>query len=200
MKKLFNFDPNCILCSLEGCVDASQRGEKCPSISNIFYGKIIELPIIKQVYDYISDKKMEKEMKEYEEYYINENETQDMLYVWGIKSWDDLTPGTQANMYTMNDLSLIYDKDTNKYSLSVETIYMFKENGQYGYMKSLLDEFTKWMEENNYNTSIEFNLHRVFTDGISINTTYNSIEEAYAAFKMMVNGFCSLQKEDKQTN
>lgn len=155
--------------------------------------KLFDFPIVKQISDYISDKQFEKELKLYDEYYLSESETQDMLYVWGIKSLDDLTPGNVANMYTMNDLDLIYHKDINKYSLSIETIYMFKENGQYGYMQSLLDEFTTWMEENNYNTNREFSLFEVFTDGISINTKFNSIEEAYAAFKMLVNGFCSLK-------
>jgi hypothetical protein len=202
--KLFNFDLNCIFCkykySLEDCVNAGQNCYKCPSVSNIFYGKIIELPVIKQIYKYISDIQFEKEMKKYEEYYINENETEDMLYVWGIKSYDDLTPGNVANMYTMNDLDLIYHKDINKYSLGIETIYSFSsENGQYGYMQSLLDEFTKWMEDNNYNTNREFALFEVFTDGISIKSKFNSIEEAYAAFKMMVNGFCSLQNNTNES-
>lgn len=198
MKKLFNFDPNCIFCKykydVEDCVTlGQQKCDACPSISNILYGKVFKLPIIKQIYNYISDKQLEKAMKAEAEYYINANETQDLLFIWGVLSYDDLSGNSQANMYTMNDIDLIYDKITNKYSLSVETIYMFKENGQYGYMQSLLDEFTKWMEENNYNTTRKFGLYEVFTKGINIKTQFNSIEESYAAFKMMVNGFCSLQ-------
>lgn len=157
--------------------------------------KLFNLPIIKQVYNYIDDIKMNKEMQEIEEYYISENETQDMVYVWGIKSYDDLTHSPKANMYTMNDFDLIYHKDTNKYSIGIETIYLFNEEGQYGYIQDMLNEFTKWMNENNYDTTRSFALFKVFTDGISINSKFDSIEEAYAAFKMMVNGYCSLQKK-----
>lgn len=195
--KLFDFDKQCIFCKYkydeDACFDATyNHNYDCPSVNNILYGKVYKLPIIKQVHKYISDKQLEKEMKAYEGYYINEYETQDMLFIWGVISYDDLS-SNKANLYTMNDLDLIYHKDEKKYSLGVETIYMFKENGQYGYMQSLLDEFTKWMTENNYDTNKEFALFKVFTDGISINTKFDSIEEAYAAFKMMVNGFCSLQ-------
>lgn len=158
---------------------------------------LLELPVVKQIYNFISDKQFEKEIKEWRENFISENETKDMLYIWGIMSYDDLSGSSKANMFTMNDIDLIYHKDINKYSLGIETIYSFSStNGQYGYMQSLLDEFTKWMEENNYNTNREFPLFEVFTDGISINTKFNSIEEAYAAFKMMVNGFCSLENEE----
>lgn len=196
--KLFDFDKQCIFCKykydLQACFNANQKGYKCPSISNILYEKIYKLPVIKQIHNHIEDIKFEKEIKSYEEDYISEYETQDFLFIWGIISYDDLT-SNKANLYTMNDLDLIYYKDENKYSLSVETIYLFNnKSAQYGYMQSLLDEFTKWMNENNYDTTKEFTLFEVFTDGISINTKFNSIEEAYAAFKMMVNGYCSMKK------
>ena len=116
----------------------------------------------------------------------------------GIISYDDVTGSSQANFHTLTDLDLIYHKDENKYSLSIETIYMFQENGQYGYMQSLLDEFTQWMIKNSYNINRSFPLFKVFTDGISINTKFDSIEEAYAAFKMMVNGYCSLPHDNTE--
>jgi len=196
--KLFNFDKQCIFCKYkynkEACFDALyNHNYKCPSVSNILHGKIFKLPVIKQIHNYIEDKRFEKEIQYYDNYYINEKETEDTLFIWGVMSYDDLSGSKEANMFTMNDLDLIYHKDINKYSLSIETIYMFEENGHYGYMQSLLDEFTKFMEENNYNTSREFDLYQVFTEGISINNKFNSIEEAYTAFKMMVNGYCSLK-------
>lgn len=155
--------------------------------------KLCKLPIIKQIYDWYLDKQFDKEMKAYKDDYISEYETQDMLFVWGVLSCDNLS-SNKPNLYTMNDLDLIYHKDKKQYSLSVETIYLFQENAQYGYIKSLLDEFTNWMNENNYDTNKEFALFEIFTDGINIKTKFDSIEEAYAAFKMMVNGFCSLKK------
>lgn len=198
--KLFDFDKQCIFCKYKydkgACITAALHDDwKCPSVSNILHGKVFKLPVIKQIYDYISDKQMEKDLKAWEEQYISENETEDMLFVWGVLSGDDLS-STTANLYSINDLDLIYYKNEHKYSLGVETNYMFKENGHYGYMKSLLDEFTKWMNENDYDTNRELSLWKVFTDGIIINTKFESIEEAYTTFKMMVNGYCSLQKEN----
>jgi hypothetical protein len=51
------------------------------------------------------------------------------------------------------------------------------------------------MIKNNYDTTKEFELFEVFTNGININTHFDSIEECYAAFKMFVNGFCSLENK-----
>lgn len=154
--------------------------------------------LIRRIKNYIEDNKFDKELEEYQNYYyINENETKDLLFIWGILSHDNIGDSKHANMFTLNDLDIIYHKDEKKYSLHVETIYMFQENGQYGYMQSLLDEFTQWMIKNNYNINRSFPLFKVFTDGISINTKFDSIEEAYAAFKMMVNGYCSLANEEK---
>lgn len=161
--------------------------------------KLLELPIINQIYDYICDKQFDKEIEKYERNYISQIETKDMFFIWGIMSYDDLSGSTKANMFTMNDIELIYHKDIDKYSLGVETIYTFIKKGQYGYMQNLLDEFTKWMEKNNYNTNREFCLYDVFTAGISINSKFNTIEDAYTAFKMIVNGFCSLEN-NTETN
>lgn len=161
---------------------------------------IRKLPLIKQIVNYIEDVQFEKDMIKMDEYYISEYETEDTKYIWGILSYDDLSNSNTATMWTMNDFDLIYHKNIHKYSLSIETIYMFKENGQYGYMQSLLDEFTKWMELNNYKTNRTLSLHEVFTEGISINTQFDSIEEAYSAFKLLVNGFCSLKKEAVEEN
>ena len=150
--------------------------------------------VIKKIQNHIEDKQFEKDMEYYDKYFINEYETIDKKYIWGIISYDDVTGISKANFNTMTDLDLIYHKDEKKYSLSIETSYMFNENGQYGYMQSLLDEFTIWMVDNNYNINRDFPLFRVFTNGININTKFDTIEETYAAFKLLVNGFCSLQK------
>ena len=56
------------------------------------------------------------------------------------------------------------------------------------------------MNESNYDINREFALFKVFTDGININTKFNSIEEAYAVFKMLVNGYCSLNNKINKTN
>ena len=176
MKK---FDKNCLLCKYKydsnACFDAIfEQGYKCPSLSNIFYDKIVKWPVIKQVYDIYEDIKWQREKNKFDKYYISEYETTDVKFIWGLKSLDDLCD-CDANLYTMNDLALIYLKDEDKYVLGLETIYM-------------LYNFTKFMENNEYDTTHEFSLY----EDISILNHFDSIEDAYAAFKMYVNGFCSL--------
>lgn len=142
---------------------------------------------------FIKNIKSKKEIQT-EDYYISPKETNDILFIWGVLSCDNFI-GDEANLYTLNDLDLVYHKDTKNYSLGVETIYMFDNNSaRYGYMQDLLNQFTKFMEENNHDTNREFDLYKVFTEGISINTKFNTIAEAYAAFKMMVNGYCSMKQ------
>lgn len=201
IKELLSFDKNCLFCKYKydenACFEAIYNNDfHCPSLSNIFHGKIAKLPIIKQIYNLYLDIELKIEEKKYRDYYLNKNETEDMKHIWGLKSYDDLS-GSEACFYTMNDLDITYLKDENKYILDIETIYMFDdEHGKYSYMRYLLDKFTEFMEQNGYATTKEFALYEVFTDGININTRFDSIEDCYAAFKLLVNGFCSLEKEE----
>lgn len=159
-----------------------------PSLSNISW----HLPIIKHIKSLMLDIQYKKEIKKEEKEYISEYETTTMKHIFGVVSYDDLT-SNHANLYTMNDLDLTYLKDKKKYILGVETIYMFKnKNGDKVYMKQLLDIFTKWMINNNYEIKSPC-LWEVFTDGWNINTEFETIEDAYAVFKLLVEGYCAIQ-------
>lgn len=112
-----------------------------------------------------------------------------MKFIWGVKSWDDLS-GSDVCLYTMNDIELDYLKDENKYLLSIETIFDFeKEEYKLNYLKRCLDAFTKFMVENGYNTEMKPHWWNVFGDGM--NTHFDSIEECYGMFKLFVNGYCN---------
>ena len=190
-------DFQCILCKYKNnedkCMEAIERYDfECPSLSNIFYGKIIKIPVIKQIYqvwDKINDSRF---IKQYEKDYINEYETQNMKFIWGVKSWDDLSSAKSANLYTMNDIDLIYLKDENKYILGIETMFMFKEEKhKLNYLTGCLKAFTEFMKDNGYNTEIKPFWMDVFSYGWNINTHFDSIEDCYAMFKLLVNGYCS---------
>lgn len=160
--------------------------------------KILQLLGIKQIYNIFLNIKEEIDTKRYENNCINEYETKDMKFVWGLQSYDDLSKSNTANLYTMNDIDLIYLKDEKKYVLGIETAYLFdNKSGEYKYVEHLLNKFTEFMEQNNYDTSKELDVYEVFTEGININTHFDSIEDAYTAFKMLVNGFCSLKNKEK---
>lgn len=117
-------------------------------------------------------------------------------FIYGIKSYDDLSPGNEANLYTMNDLDIIYNKKTNKYTIGIETIYSFSNGrkGEQEYIKDLLNKFTEWMQSKGYDTNTYIPIHSAFTHK-NINSEFDSIEELYAYFKMLVNGFVSQEVE-----
>lgn len=112
-------------------------------------------------------------------------------FIWGIKSYDDLSYGSEASLYSMNDIDIIYNITNRKYTISIETIYSF-DNGIEGakiYIKSLLDKLTDWMKENNYNTEKHLALYEAFTEGQNIKSEFDTLEDLYACFKLYVIGF-----------
>lgn len=76
------------------------------------------------------------------------------------------------------------------YAFSMETMLGFKsQKACVEYVHSILDKFTDWMKKNKFDTSQELDLYSVFTEGININSHFESIPQAYAAFKYFVKGF-----------
>lgn len=194
MKK---FDKNCLLCKYKydeaACFDATYNHDyHCPSLSNIFYRKIIKIPVIKQVYELCYKIHMYFKNKKYEKYYIDEYETQDMKFIWGVMSYDDLSNATTANMHTMNDIDLIYLKDEDKYIFGIETAFFFNsENEKLSYLQGCLDAFTQFMNDNGYATDKKPFFNDVFSFGMNINTHFDSIEECYGMFRILVDGYCN---------
>jgi len=128
----------------------------------------------------------------YRELGYNEDFTEcdEMKHIFGVLS---VCPqgATKANLVTMNDLEVTYMKKESKYMLGVETMLFFDDGrqGERNYLQFLLDRFTEFMIENNYDTSRELELYQVFTEGININSEFESLEDAYAAFKFFVRGY-----------
>ncbi len=112
-------------------------------------------------------------------------------FIWGIKSASDLSYG-EPDLCTMNDIDIVYDKESKMYSLSIETIYQFTNNqeGEKFYIQHLFNKLTEWMDSKGYDTNRELDIYDVFTRGININTEFESIEELYATLKFLVKGFC----------
>ena len=110
----------------------------------------------------------------------------DTVFIWGIKSSDDIS-GSPACMYTMNDIDLTYNERTQRYSLSIETIYQFEpRTAEFDYYKRLLISFTKWMLKKGYNRYENVEAHHVFPNG---NCTFATVPQAYAWFKLMVESY-----------
>lgn len=197
---------NCIFCKYKklnknhnyACMGSWGKNDigKCNSLYNIWYDKLNKhFPF--NIIQYFIDKHEEKIIKEYyDDYNEDFTENRSMKFIWGLKSYDDLS-SYDANLETMNDIDLIYLKDEKKYILGVETAYMFNsKEAEKEYFKDLLGKFTKWMEEQGYDTNSTLNpyggMYEIFSSGININTEFDTIEDAYRTFKLLVNGYLTL--------
>ena len=201
---------SCIFCKYRklnknhdyACMESWKKDEydyplgECNSLSNIWYGKLNKhFPF--NIIQYFIDKREEKITEQYyNDYNEDFTENSSMKFIWGLKSYDDLS-SCDANLETMNDIDLIYLKDEKRYILGVETVYMFNsKEAEKEYFKDLLDKFTKWMKEQGYNTNLTLNLYddmyEIFSGGININTHFNTIEDTYKTFKLLVNEYLTL--------
>ena len=196
---------NCILCKYNkynknggSCFEHREKDEhgypigECKSLSNIYYGTLINFFPFKQIDDFrteIAWRKEEKYFKEMNEKYGDCSlETDDMKFIWGIKSWDCLSP-SDANLNTMNDIDITYDKEKKEYMLGVETAYIFKSYAdECQYLQDCLKAFTKYMDDNGLNKNESY---RLFMNDLCTNMTAETIEELYVNFKIFVDGFCN---------
>ena len=126
------------------------------------------------------------DIEDYNEEDFDPYHIDNIQFIWGIKSWDDFT-SSEPNLHTMNDLDITYNKDTNLYYLGVETIYHFDEGkiGEVKYLNYLLEEFTKYMQENNYDTEYPYD----FWVGGQIILRGKTISELYTQFRIFVEGY-----------
>ena len=98
--------------------------------------------------------------------------------------------GSWQGLFGANDFEVIYHKDTNKYSIGIETFFMFDtRDDAKEYLKETLNQFTSFMNENEYDTNYKINMYDVFTRGYNINTKFDTLEECYSMFKLLVDGF-----------
>lgn len=196
---------NCILCKYnkynkngDSCFNHQGKDEygypigKCKSLSNIYYGTIAKYFPFKQIDKFLTERTWEKQTK-----YLNKMdekygdctlETDDFKFIWGVKSFDDLS-GASPNMYTMNNIDITYDKKEKTYMLGIETAYMFKNyDAECEYLMNCLEAFTKYMDDNGLKKNEPYQL---FMNNLCTSTTAKTIEELYTNFKIFVDGFCN---------
>ena len=108
-------------------------------------------------------------------------------FIWGVKSVDDLTNCRETNLHTMNDIDITYNRKTKTYSLGIETAYLFEnKKEEVDYLNSLLDLFTKFMIQHNYNQNEGYDL---WMTNPNITLCAESIPELYTQFKIFVEGY-----------
>lgn len=183
----------------EKCIHCNRK--MCPSVSNILYGVIFEIPIIKQIYNYLYHKKFMKELKHEEDILekYGDCETNTIKLIFATLSNDEMVKQYGATLYTMNDLDVIYDKETKKYSVDIEAIYQWDDkSGIAIYLQSLLNQFTKYMTDNNLKTNYKISFYDIFYGKIAIECEADTIEECYAKFKFIVDGYCRMWEKESE--
>ena len=180
----------CILCKYKHNKTESERAIQratwhCPTLQNIYYGKFIDYQPFKTLHKIrvmIDDRKVNEY---YESFSEDFKENDDVKFIFGIKAYNDLCGGVDANLLTMNDFDVIYNKKNHTYSWSVEYLYSFDTiKGKKKYLKHLLEVFTKFMKEKGYDTNYDG-----FCGMFSNCTEFDTLEECYANFKYCTNGY-----------
>ena len=131
----------------------------------------------------------------YDGYNEDGTENEEMKLIWGIVAYDDFS-AVKPNLFSMNDIELIYYKKEKKYILGIETAYVMDKQNEKKYMKYLFDKFTDWMIANGYNTNLSLSPYgdfvELFSEGVNINTHFKTIEDAYRTFAILVNGYLTI--------
>ena len=139
---------------------------------------------IAPIFEKIYNNKMKRLYSDYEDDAYNAGE---LKFIWGVRSWDDLSPGNDVNFYTMNDIDLYFDRKRQKYVLGIETAYSIASNdGKCRYVRGLLDRFTEYMAANNLSTEPKY----LFDfSNLDMKFEADTIEELYTRFKIIVEGY-----------
>lgn len=191
---------NCVFCKYKkynknfdyACLYKKKEFEECYSLSNIYYGKTIKCFPFKQIHyikNRISEAKENRYCKKMNQKYGDYTiETDDIKFIWGVTNWDELS-GMEANLFTMNDIDITFNKKERTYMLGIETAYCFDSyEAECNYLQQCLSAFTKYMEDNHLKKEVPFIL-TFNTPRTSM--TARTIEELYKNFKIFVDGFCA---------
>lgn len=131
----------------------------------------------------------------YPDFEDNEYNIGSIKFIWGVTSWDDMTSYSTANLYTMNDIDIVYDRDTGLYLLGIETAYLFENKyAEIKYLDNLLNKFTQFMVDNNFNIDCEYML---FMSGPEARCSAESIPELYIQFRIFVEGYKAIYGKEE---
>lgn len=91
-----------------------------------------------------------KKRKCYEKEKYNPYVSNNLVFIWGVKSRDDFT-NNSANIFTMNDIDVVYNIETQRYIIGIEEAYSFDTlKDKQIYFTKLFIFFEKWYESMGY--------------------------------------------------
>ena len=154
---------------------------------NIYYPIKIKIEELIQALKNIRLKRL------YPDYVDDEYNIDELKFIWGVKSYDDLTRNDNANFHSMNDIEIVYDRKEKEYMLGIEEMFYFEDKqAEINYLKELLNQFTMYMEENNLElepSSLDVDGFRFVCNSVMRAKT---IEQLYTHFKIWVVGYCEV--------
>jgi len=119
------------------------------------------------------------------------------IFIWGMKSYDDLSPYETANIFTANDIEILFDGE--QYTLDVEEIYAFdNEDDRLQYFRTLADEFREYVisigyteeETDNLRTCLVFSAYCPTTAFANITPLKAyTLLDLYKKFRLFVIGY-----------
>lgn len=110
-----------------------------------------------------------------------------MLFVWGVKSPDDETD-EDAGLFTKNDIDIIYNIDTDYFSLGIDTDYFFDSDAdQKQYAADLLTELKHFMRNTGLDTHVLLSLDEMTS--YNLFSDFEDLETLYAAARMILLGY-----------
>ncbi len=118
---------------------------------------------------------------------IERPEEDGMLFVWGIKSPDEESE-EDADIYTKNDIDIIYNIDTDYFSLGIDTDYFFDSDAdQKQYAADLLTELKHFMRNTGLDTHVLLSLDEMVN--YNLYSEFEDLETLYAAARMILLGY-----------
>jgi hypothetical protein len=108
-----------------------------------------------------------------------------VYFIWGIKARDDFTD-SEPNLFTLNDIDLIYDSNDGNFKLSIETAYHFEDiKHRNHYLLHLLNSLEEFMKDNGFPTN---EIYFFDFSNCKINLESNFISQVFAQFRVFVKG------------
>lgn len=118
-----------------------------------------------------------------------------LKYIWGV---DLSCPSKQTSFYDLTDMDIMYNRETNKYLLSVDCNTSPIDKGVCAkYLEDLLSAFNKFMKTQDPFINIDIELSDLIIGDI---TQADTLEELYLKFRIFVEGYKRVYAKKSQKN
>lgn len=118
---------------------------------------------------------------------IERAEEDGMLFVWGVKSPDDDSEN-DADLYTKNDIDIVYNMQKDYFTLSIDTNYYFDSDAdQKQYAADLLAQLKHFMRNAGLDTHVMLSLDEMAR--YNLYSDFEDLETLYAAARMILLGY-----------